>query len=215
MTKYIGYWDRTWEPSGAPAGTSLGIAFSGWTNPVTACEESAKVKDHLVGEKYISIGGGNENGALSNVNINEVISAINGGQFSGYDGIAFDVEECVNEGMSLVLSSAFKTAKENGFKVLVTVSHAAPYGCVDAKALMESFFSDENIDILSPQLYTTGEETKNDYTENMGVTWGEYAQAKAAVVPSIVQADLYQDAEEYFKGKGVSLQGFIQWGAAV
>ena len=38
-----------------------------------------------------------------------------------------------------------------------------------------------------------------------------YADAKARVIPSIVKAGMYADAEAYFTGQGVTLSGFVQW----
>jgi hypothetical protein len=72
--------------------------------------------------------------------------------------------------------------------VLVTISHAVPYGIGDGPTLMRAFFKDSNIDYMSPQLYTTGGEGANDFSATMGVQWAEYPNCKAKVVPSIVRA---------------------------
>jgi hypothetical protein len=96
-------------------------------------------------------------------------------------------------------------------QVLVTVSHSAPYGIGDAASLMRSFFSNPNIDYISPQLYTSGEEGGNDYGTVAGVQWWEYKQAKAAIVPSIVASYMYNDAQNYFSSQGVYTQGYVQW----
>jgi hypothetical protein len=108
-------------------------------------------------------------------------------------------------------AQAFKATQKQGMKVLVTVSHSAPYGCDDRVTLMKEFFGDTNIDYLSPQLYPSGEETQNDYTEDPGVSWTDYSHAEAAVIPSLVQASMYEDAVDFFSGKGVTLGGFLQW----
>ena len=63
---------------------------------------------------------------------------------------------------------------------------------------------------MSPQLYSTGYETVNDYTA-VGTPWSSYATTKAAVVPSIVAASYYADAVTYFAKQGVTLQGYVQW----
>lgn len=99
--------------------------------------------------------------------------------------------------------------------MLVTVSHSAPYGITDKIDLMNAFFADANIDILSPQLYTSGYETSNDYAFS-GVPWSSWGNAKAAVVPSIVSSSMYADAQDFFvnptrSGTSISLKGFIQW----
>jgi len=95
--------------------------------------------------------------------------------------------------------------------VLVTVSHSAPYGIADAQELMNSFFADPNIDILSPQLYTEGTEIMNDYSISHGVKWQQYADCRATIVPSIVKGTLYEGAKTYFANEQVTLQGYIQW----
>jgi hypothetical protein len=43
------------------------------------------------------------------------------------------------------------------------------------------------------------------------MTWNEYASCKAKVVPSIVRASYYADAQSHFAGWGVSTVGYIQW----
>jgi LysM repeat protein len=210
----VGFWWWTWSAtSAATANTNLGIAFSGWTDPATALQNSAHIKNSLPGSKYIALGGGNSSGAFTHASLTSVTAAINAGSFAGYDGIAYDVEEG-DSGLESLFEQSFAAAKDNGFKVLVTVSHSAPYGISDASTLMQSFFANANIDYLSPQLYTTGKETANQYATSGGVTWSEYATAKAAVVPSIVDASLYQSAQNYFQQQGVTLSGFIQWGQA-
>jgi hypothetical protein len=205
-----GYWHWTWSSSNAPADSTLSIAFSGWSDPDKALADSAPVKDKLVGDKYISLGGGNVNGKFDNSNIQRIIAAIENGKFSDYQGVVFDIEEC-DTGLASEFHAAFAIAKTKNLQVLVTVSHTAPYGAADAKDLMTAFFADENIDYLSPQLYTTGTETENDFSENMGVTWKDYVGAKAAMVPSIVRAGTYENAADFFSRVGIDTKGLIQW----
>lgn len=207
-----GFWWWTWShAAAAPTGTSLGIAFSGWADPGTAVQQSAGLMKRLPGLKFISLGGGNSKGAFTSTCLGAITTAINAGIFGGYDGIAYDVEEG-DSGLALAFQKSFAAAKARNFKVLVTVSHSAPYGIGDAPGLMQSFFSDPNIDYLSPQLYTDGDETINNYAISGGVSWAQYAAAKAAVVPSIVNAGLYPGARSYFQGQGVDITGFVQWG---
>lgn len=137
-------------------------------------------------------------------------SAISSGAFAGYAGIVYDVEEG-DSGLAQAFRESFAAAKAKGFRVLVTVSHSAPYGISDSAALMRSFFPNGDIDLLSPQLYTSGYETANDFTTGYGVQWSEYAAAKATVVPSIVTASLYDSAKTFFASQGVATTGFIQW----
>ncbi|WP_445946280.1 hypothetical protein [Shewanella sp.] len=76
---------------------------------------------------------------------------------------------------------------------------------------MAVLFGDENINYISPQLYTTGSEDGNDYDTSQGVIWKDYANCKAAVVPSIVKSEYYPSAQTYFEQQGVTLSGYIQW----
>ena len=141
--------------------------------------------------------------------MNAVTQAIETNRFAGYQGIAYDIEEG-SAGLEAQFAISFAAAKAKGMTVLVTVSHSCPYGIADAVSLMNSFFANRDIDLLSPQLYTTGQETSNDYTA-LNVPWSAYAQAQAAIVPSIVRANLYPSAQSYFADQGVTLGGFVQW----
>ena len=89
--------------------------------------------------------------ALANLDI-----AIKSRQLTGWDGISYNVEEG-DSGLALAFAASFANAKANGLAVLVTVSHSQPYNVSDANALMISFFTDSNIDFLSPKLLTTGQ----------------------------------------------------------
>ncbi len=205
----LGYWCWSWDAGSAPAGANLGIAFSGWVSPAEALSNSLAVVNQLQGRKFICLGGGNSSGAWSNDAVNAVTQAIETNRFAGYQGIAYDIEEG-SAGLEAQFAISFAAAKAKGMTVLVTVSHSCPYGIADAVSLMNSFFANRDIDLLSPQLYTTGQETSNDYTA-LNVPWSAYAQAQAAIVPSIVRANLYPSAQSYFADQGVTLGGFVQW----
>jgi hypothetical protein len=166
----------------------------------------------LQGQRYyLSVGGGNANGYISAQVLSDLNNAIQSGRLNGYQGIFYDVEEG-DSGLANAFSTSFAVAKQKGLKVMVSVSHAAPYGISDANILMNSFFASTNIDFLSPQLYTSGTESQNDYSTNMGVTWANYKESRAAIVPCIVKSSYYSDAVNYFKGQGITLAGYIQWG---
>ena len=84
----------------------------------------------------------------------------------------------------------------------------------NAQAQMRAFFGDSNIDILSPQLYTNGEEPENNYNTSQGVAWSDYENVAPEICPAIVKASYYASAVEYFRNDGVTLGGFIQWSQA-
>ncbi|MEJ6485663.1 hypothetical protein N0Y54_30990 [Nostoc punctiforme UO1] len=210
MSLIKGYWDKTYSPSHPFNHSTLGIAFSGWAKPDQALSDSAKIKDRLVGHKYISLGGGNSNGSFTQEILHSIITHIKNGKFSDYKGIAFDIEEG-EANLTSHFQQAFAAAKNKNLKVLVTTSHSAPYGISDAQTMIETFIKNGNIDYLSPQLYTSGTETENDFTTSQGVSWKDYAHSKAAIVPSIVQANMYHDAKNRLSRYGVTTSGFIQW----
>ncbi len=217
MTGTIGYWRWTWSSSATPpAGANVGVAFSGYAGVAEALSNSHHVMSGLEGTKYIALGGGNAAGAFDADTVSQIASAIKDNRFKGYDGVAFDVEEYAGD-LREAFADAFAAARAAGLDVIVTVSHSAPYGAPDqanAQAQMQAFFEDENITILSPQLYTTGEEKKNDYATTYGVEWSSYAGAKPAICPSLVEASYYTSAVEFFDAQGVNLAGFIQWSQA-
>jgi hypothetical protein len=76
---------------------------------------------------------------------------------------------------------------------------------------MKSFIDNRDIDFLSPQLYESGNEKKNDYSTNHGFKWEEWRGAYSEVIPSIVTASLYADAHHYFSHIGINCTGYIQW----
>ncbi|MBF0324720.1 MAG: hypothetical protein HQL42_06560 [Alphaproteobacteria bacterium] len=166
--------------------------------------------DDLVGTKYLSLGGGKDTGHITAASLQATNAAIAAGSFSGYQGLAYDIEEG-DGGLAALFAQSFAAAKAASLKVLVTVSHSAPYGIPDAAQLMAGFFQDGNIDFLSPQLYTNGTEATNDWETTAGVTWQSYATAKAAVIPSIVTASLYTDAQTALAQAGVTTQGYVVW----
>lgn len=209
--RVMGYWAQTWKSVEPLPDANLGIAFSGYADPKHAIPQSEPIKAGLKGQRYLSLGGGARgSGAFDSGVLESIRVAMTDGRFAGYAGIAYDVEVGAS-GLASAFARSFAMAKDAGFSVLVTVSHSAPYGVADAHALMESFLADPHIDFLSPQLYTTGFETENDYATSAGVPWSSYAHAEAAIVPSINRAELYSSASEYFGSRGVQLQGFIQW----
>ena len=88
----IGYWDWTWHDKPATLETTIGLAFSGWTDVATALAQSKKVYNRLVGEKYICLGGGGKSGRFDAPSLQAITTAINNDQFAAYQGIAYDVE---------------------------------------------------------------------------------------------------------------------------
>lgn len=209
--KNMGYWNWSWSKGACPKNATMSIAFSGWTDIKNYLKNCQSMQSNLIGTKYLSLNG-NESSRFTCSTLTEITRAIQMGQLDSYDGVAYGVEEG-DSGLASHFAACFKAAKDRGLKVLVTVSHSAPYGIDDADDLMHTFLTDNNIDILSPQLYITGEESTNNYqlTSNTKTTWADYSSSKAVVVPSIITASLYNAAKKYFNEQGVELAGYIQW----
>lgn len=206
-----GYYELTWTASTPQADASHAVAFSGWVNVNNAIYESDQKYSSLVGSKYISFGGGNANGYWTTSAISSINNAISSGTLQHYDGICYDIEEG-NAGLSSAFEQSFQIAKQTGFSVLVTISHSAPYGVSDKTQVMDTILSSSNVDYVSPQLYTTGQETQNDYATS-GYGWSNYANRQPKIIVSITQSNLFSDAESTFSTYGVSLAGYILWTA--
>lgn len=215
MTDIIGYWAATWEETTVPSNANFGIAFSGWNDPVKAKNESEPLHDGLVGDKWIDAGGGNANGRWSVDWLKTWETAIENGELSQWSGIVFDIEECSSTGLAPNFASAFRTAKQAGLSVLVTVSHSAPYGCGDPDVLMKAFFLNEDVDILSPQLYTSGNEPKPSFDAGNQISWDDWTGSKGRFVPSIgclaVQNDGYESTKDFFSKYSLVPSGYIVW----
>lgn len=170
----------------------------------------ANIRTGLPGKKFLSFGGGQNNGRWSSMALSNLDNGIKNKQLAGWDGIVYDIEEG-DSGLASAFASSFANAKAHGFSVLITVRHSQPYGIPDAASLMKSFFSNSNIDYISPQLYTTGSEPANDFTA-LETAWNMYASARAKIVPSVVQGLRdFPSALKHFSHYGVTLAGFIQW----
>merc|ERR1712137_1540745 len=148
--------------------------------------------------------GGNNNGRFTQARLDSLKSKLSAGDFKAYEGLALDVEEC-DSGLASSFTDVLATAKSVGMETMVTISHSAPYGCDDASTLMQAFFADRNTDYLSPQMYTSGEEPTPDFDEAAGATFAQFAQARAAIIPSIVDGTHYQPVVQFFSGKGIQL----------
>jgi len=202
-----GIWYWTWSSNVQVGDSNLGVAFSGWVDPDQAISDSSRIINNLPGEKYIALGGGNGNGRWSATVLQKVSDYCSGGKFSGYQGVAFDIEEG-DAGLASAFANAFSSCKSGGYKVLVTVSHSSPYGITDAGSLMASFFSGGNVDYFSPQLYSSGTEATNDYSDAT-VSWSQYSGTN--FIPSIVTGSYFSDAQSFFSSKGIHCSGYVQW----
>jgi len=191
--------------------TNMGVAFSGYNDAQSAIDDSNGIQGKLQGEKYISIGGGDAAGRWTSQTVQKVTEYCSGKKFGGYTGVCFDVEEG-DGGLANLFAAAFSACKNAGYVNFVTTSHSAPYGFSDSATLIRSFFQNRDIDYLSPQLYSSGNEKNNDYATSNGVQFTEWSKASAKIVPSIVNANLYGDAQSVFRSKfGINIVGYVRW----
>lgn len=193
----------------------MGVAFSGWNNPVTALNESEPIRSQLMGAAWIDSGGGNQNGRWSAEWLSAWASAIKSGSLKNWSGIVFDVEECSNSGLENNFADVLRVAKQAGMSTLVTTSHSAPYDCQDSKALVSTFVESTDVDILSPQLYSSGGESAPDFDAGNGVKWTDWAGSKARFAPSLTCSSLknggYEKTKEYFAKLNITASGYIMW----
>jgi hypothetical protein len=179
-------------------------------DPSSALADSINIYSKLPGKRVLSLGGGNGAGHWTATSLNNIITAIKTGRFDTYTGIAYDIEEG-ESGLSALFTAAFAATKARGMTCIVTVSHSAPYAMVDAATVMRAIFADPNVDYLSPQLYSTGYEVGNEWAESGGVSWNEYKNCRAKIIPSIVTSSMYENARLFFGGLGITTAGYIQW----
>jgi len=144
---------------------------------------------------------------------------------AGFEGICFDIELTQGEEQPLVeaFERAFKIVKNAGLLVMLTTSHSAPYASSEkAKSLLiTSWRRSSDIDIFSPQLYTSGYEANADFGQtpcspqdgifDSKCSWERLAPMKALWAPSLKDVTHYQPTKEYFAKAGIKTHGFVQW----
>jgi len=175
----------------------------------------------LEGTHFLSLGGGNAAGTFSSSVLDNIATNCADIATAGYHGVMFDVEVVTGTSEEVVpaFAAAFQACKEAKLMVGVTTSHSAPYQTstpATAVDLVKAWVGDDNVDILSPQLYGSGTETSPDFAEtsscaSAGCTWELYKGAQAAFAPSIVDADQLDATTSYFTTMGITTDGFFQW----
>ena len=161
--------DYSWVPENA----DFCVAFSGEENPETAYQLSQPLLPYMKGSgKYICLGGGQTQWTVSI--ITPIVVALQNNVFVGFNGICWDVENCVvsNEVRDAFLN-AFEISHQSGLKNILTTSHTGPYGVgpTDLPTVMSWFFSSPYLDIISPQLYTCDYGTCSEYDSSSGLLW--------------------------------------------
>ena len=173
------------------------------------------------GVKFLMLGGANMAGTMSAMrfdalSMDGVLEKI---RAAGFQGVGFDIEMTIGEDDLVVAQErAFAACKEAGLLVLVTTSHSAPYAAgsdTSKMALVDSWAKDDNIDIFSPQLYTSGNEDKPEFDitpcPKDACTYERIANMKAKWVPSVHSASQYPEVKAFFDQKGIQTAGYLIW----
>ena len=219
----MGYYSWNWGSGSEVAGATDSVAFSGLIKVKKAINGYTPGASWccpvLRGRKHLSLGGGNAAGMFTEEALTTIIKDLPLVITANYSGIVFDVEEVVGSSstMAPLFAEAFAACKRLGLIVTVTTSHSAPYQTdtpADAVALLKAWVKDDNIDILSPQLYSSGQEQAPDFSPTAncaaaGCTWDLYAGSKPRIVPSIVDAQQYPDVIKSFPVGKTS--GYFEW----
>ncbi|CAE8644151.1 unnamed protein product [Polarella glacialis] len=221
----LGYYARTGSNgTTVPYHANMGVCVSGYEEVATAISQCSSSRRHLVGTKYLSIGGVSYPGLITADRLTAVGAATASIWDAGYEGVIFDIEEVSGstDEINNALDAAVAALKAAGLAAAVTTSHSCPYSCsgCDGSALVASWVKNADIGILSPQLYTTANGTGTEVahvnlTPTAGCPWSLYANARASVAPSMPKASDYSAmAVALFATEGVTTGGTIVWATA-
>ena len=165
--------------------------------------------------KFLAIGGGNDNGQISPEVLDAVIAKCPKLTKKGYDGICFDIEYAYNPDASIPhFMKAFDACKEAGLQVMVTMPHSAPLHSDKPGLFLKAFLGSPSVDIISPQLYSTGHEEKPQFAITAEVKWPVYKNWNAmgkTIIPSLVRPEHFTGAQSFFRNLGVEVSGYIMW----
>jgi hypothetical protein len=221
-----GYYSWNWgSGSKGPSKPNCGVAFTGEVDITKAqagyTPGAAWCCPELAGPRFISLGGGNSAGSFTQAALEAITKDVGKINRSQYEAVMFDVEEVHGPSASLVpaFASAFAACRAQGLRVGVTTSHSAPYATdtpADAVAFVKAWAADPNIDILSPQLYSSGSEGAPEFAEtdsckDAGCSWGLYKGSKARFAPSIVGPEQYEEVVSHFAALGITASGYFEW----
>ena len=225
-----GYYSWNWgSGSTGPSGTSssddvIGVAFTG----LVSVQDAIKGYDagatwccpELRGSRFLSLGGGNAAGSFTASALTKIKSSMGAIKAANYSGIILDVEEATGSAKELVpaFAAVLAAAKGEGLRTAVTTSHSAPYQCDsanDAVALVKAWVADPNLDILSPQLYSSGQEGSPQFDTTASCSpacsWSLYKGFKGIFAPSIVEPSHYPATKAFFAATNVDTGGFFEW----
>ena len=225
----IGYYAWNWGAgSFGPSNANIGVAFTGLVDVKDAVDQYtpgvAWCCPHLIGPNdkgFISIGGGNAAGQFTVSSLAAIAKDMHYiVESEQYSGVIFDVEILIGDSAPLIkgFNKVFKAAKKAGLQVGVTTSHSAPYQTDTPQVaidVVKSWVTSDDIDFLSPQLYSSGMEGAPEFAETAGCAqagckWDLYKNAKPTFVPAIVDPTHYAPSQQYFASKyGIQTEGYF------
>ncbi len=203
-----GYYKFAWEGTSVPLGDwDFGIWFGGEVPKLAIDQNINKAKFLNGNKKLLNLGGGDPKTGSWNLSdfdyINSKLSAI---KSAGWDGLCFDVEICPPD-ISFVeaFKNCFAKCKKAGLIVFVTMSHLVPYACKTGAGqgtdLVNASIADPNVDYISPQLYTKGDELEASDLSG-------FASVKHKMLPSIPTES---DWVDFDKKVNLVCPGYIIW----
>merc|ERR1711865_1215126 len=152
----------------------------------------AKEAGLFQGMQFLDIGGASARGVLTAETLQSFFTGgLDKVKDAGFDGVCFDVEMTRGEETALVKG-----------------------------LLIDSWVNDDNIDLFSPQLYTSGAEGRPEFmltacgtpgSENSKCSWERLAPMKAKWVLSLASGDQYPAAKAFFNKLDIKPIGYIQW----
>lgn len=220
---YVGIYDMTWVDSITfPNTTNMMHKFSGYSDPDLALLVSGDQTGSLF-ENWLVLGGGNANGAFSTATIEKI--AMNAQRYvnNGYHGVSIDLEECHGTLDAGQFDIMFKTLKDLNLKTMLTIPHTGPYACGDSYDLMAALLKSKNIDVISHQYYTLGNEPQPEFSQASYCPWSMYKteseggerpdDSNIIFWPSVAYASHVEAVNEFQKTElGIAgTTGYIQW----
>merc|ERR1719436_1603726 len=219
----IGYYSWNYgKGSVGPAGANAGVAAVGIPD-IDLCIKlystgASWCCPELKGTNYLMVGGGGLDQPWTPTNLAAIPGNCPKITAAGYNAVMFDIEVFESGTADQFVSgfaAAFKACKAAGLKVGITTSASGPYHAdpATAKAVVQAWMSDPNIDVLSPETYrnTTGQIELRDAFSCPGC-YEFYKTFKGTFAPSVSEAADYDTVKQYFSDKyGITAGGFFQW----
>ena len=226
-SEILGYYSWNWGAgSTGPPGANIGCSFTGQVDVDQAIaqytEGAAWCCPELLGDHFLTVGGGNSAGLFTEQTLKAVTAKADAIKAAGYGGIMYDVEEVIGPSSTMVplFTESFAAMKKAGLVVAVTTSHSAPYQCdtpQDAVDFVKAWCADSNLDVISPQLYSSGSESAPELVptnscKDAGCTFDLYTSCKAEIAPSIVEPSHYPATKDFFSTSvSRATKGYFMW----